>query len=104
MAELVSAGTWVEIHLVVLAANQRAQQIPEDTRRVPLEMRVKGFLVAAANLGDQVEIVTVTGRRLNGMLVQVNPSYAHGFGPPIPELLAIGGEVRALLRAVGQVK
>lgn len=104
MAELVSAGTWVEIHLVVLAANQRAQQIPEDTRRVPLEMRVKGFLVAAANLGDQVEIVTVTGRRLNGTLVQVNPSYAHGFGPPIPELLAIGGEVRALLRAAERGK
>lgn len=104
MAKLVSAGTWVEIHSMVLAANQRARQIPEDTKRAPLEMRVKGFLVAAANLGEQVEIVTVTGRRLNGTLVEANPSYAHGFGPPIAELLTIGGEVRALLRAAGQVK
>jgi hypothetical protein len=53
-------------------------------------------------LGDQVEIVTVTGRRLNATLVEVNPAYAHGFGPPIPELLTIGSEVRALLRAAGQ--
>jgi hypothetical protein len=102
MAELVSAGTWVEIHSIVLPATQRAQQIPEDTKGVPLEMRVKGFLVAAASLGDQVEIVTVTGRRLNATLVEVNPAYAHGFGPPIPELLTIGSEVRALLRAAGQ--
>jgi hypothetical protein len=55
-------------------------------------------------LGEEVEIVTVTGRRLDGTLVDVNPSYAHGFGPPIAELQAIGGEVRALLRAPRGIK
>ncbi|HEY7219573.1 MAG TPA: 2-amino-4-oxopentanoate thiolase subunit OrtA [Candidatus Binatia bacterium] len=104
MAAQVNAGTWVEIHAIVLPATERSPQIPEDTKRVPLEMRVKGFLVGDAMLGDPVEIVTVTGRRLSGTLAEAHPSYAHGFGPPIPELLAIGGEVRALLRAVGQVK
>ena len=104
MAELVASGTWVEIHSIVLGADQRAGHIPQDTQRVPLEMRVKGFLVAAASLGEQVEIVTVAGRRLRGTLAQVNPSYTHGFGPPIIELLAIGGEVKGLLRAAGVVK
>jgi 2-amino-4-ketopentanoate thiolase alpha subunit len=104
MAELVASGTWVEIYSIVLAPDQRASHIPEDTKRVPLEMRVKGFLVTAAALGDQVEIVTVIGRRLHGTLVDVNPAYAHGFGPPIRELQAIGGEVRALLRAPGANK
>lgn len=104
MAELINAGSWVEIRSIALAPDQRSGHIPEDTKRVPLEMRVKGFLVAAANLGDQVEIVTVAGRRLSGTLVQVNPPYAHGFGAPIPELLTIGGEIRALLRVAGQIK
>src|SRR5512135_1060695 len=104
MAELIQAGTWVEIHSIVLPAGQRAQQIPEDTKSVALEMRVKGFLAADATLGDQVEIITVTGRRLFGNLIEANPSYAHGFGAAIPELLRIGVEVRALLRAAGQIK
>jgi hypothetical protein len=88
----------------VLAPDERADHLPEDTKRVPLEMRVKGFLVAAMALGEQVEIVTVAGRRLHGTLVQANPAYAHGFGAPIAELVAIGGELRALLRAAGQVR
>ena len=104
MAALVNAGTWVEIHAIVLPTSERAPQIPEDTKRVPLEARAKGFLVADAALGEPVEIVTVSGRRLCGTLIEANPSYAHGFGPPIPELLTIGSEVRALLRAAGQVK
>jgi hypothetical protein len=104
MAELVRAGTWVEIYAIVLAPDERAEHIPDDTKRVPLEMRVKGFSAGEAALGDQVEIVTVAGRRLHGTLVQANPSYDHGFGAPIPELVAIGGELRALLRAAGQVR
>jgi hypothetical protein len=104
MAELIGGGSWVEIHAIVLAPDQRAAHMPQDTKRVPLEMRVKGFLAADAALGDQVEIVTVTGRRLRGTLAAVNPAYTHGFGAPVAELLAIGGEVRALLRAAGGAK
>jgi hypothetical protein len=104
MAESVASGTWVEIHSMVLAPDDRADHIPQDTKRMSLEMRVKGFLVTVAALGDRVEIVTVTGRRLHGTLVQANPSYGHGFGPPISELQTIGGEVRALLRAARGIK
>jgi len=102
MTERVDKGTWVEIHCVVLAAGERAPQVPDDTRAVPLDMRVKGFLAAPARLGDQASIVTAAGRTLSGTLVEVNPAYAHGFGTPIPELTGIGVEVRALLRARGQ--
>jgi len=72
--------------------------VPEDTQRVPLELRAKGFLVAPANLGEQAEIRTATDRRLHGTLVRTNPAYDHGFGPPIPELTAIGAELRGLLQ------
>ncbi len=98
MTELVAHGSWVEIHKIALDAGKRTALLPEDTRRVPLEMRVKGFLVAAAALGDEAEIETLTGRRLRGRLTATNPAYSHSFGPPIPELSTIGGEVRAILR------
>lgn len=104
MNKIIAAGTWVEIYSVVLAPGQRAAQIPDDTKQVPLEMRAKGFLVVPANLGEGVEIVTPSGRRIRGTLVSVNPAYAHGFGAPIPEISGIGGEVRALLRERGHVR
>lgn len=98
MAETIAPGTWVEIHRVVLAAGERAPQVPEDTADVPLEMRVKGTLAAPAALGTEAEVITAAGRRLRGTLVAVNPAYSHSFGAPIPELTPIGSEVRARLR------
>jgi hypothetical protein len=104
MTEGVPAGTWVEIHRVVLAPGDRAPQVPEDTQRVPLEMWVKGFLSAPSRLGDEVEITTPAGRQLRGTLTDANPAYTHSFGPMIPELASIGAEVRALLRERGKVR
>ncbi len=98
MAGLIDKGSWVEIHRVVLPPGERAPQVPADTQGIPLELRVKGFLVVSATLGDEAEIMTPAGRRLRGTLAESNPAYTHGFGPPIPELGAIGGEVRAILR------
>jgi hypothetical protein len=97
VARRAAAGAWVELHSIVLAPEERAPQVPEDTRGVPLELRVKGHLVEAAELGSEAEIVTVTGRRLRGTLDAIDPAYAHGFGAPIAELLAVGGEARAIL-------
>ena len=104
MTELIEKDTWVEIQNIILPAGERAPQVPDDTQQVPLEMRVKGFLVEPAALGDEVEIVTPVGRRLRGKLVDVNPAYTHQFGAPIPELSTIGSEVRAMLRQRGQLK
>jgi hypothetical protein len=97
----VEAGRWVEIRRTLLEPGERAPQVPEDTHRVPLEMRVKGWLCHPAAPGAPVEIETVTGRRLRGFLEEVEPAYTHGFGPPVPELLAVAGEVRALLQRPG---
>ena len=104
MAKLISKGTWVEIHNIVLPAGERAPQVPEDTQLLALEMRVKGFLVEPAALDEQVGIITTAGRHLRGTLVEVNPAYSHQFGTPVPELSTIGGEVRAILRERGCFK
>ena len=99
MADPIAAGTWVEIHRIVLPPGERAPQVPADTQHVPLEMRVKGFLRHAAHVGEEVEVKTFAGRFLRGNLAEVNPAYTHSYGDPITALLTIGDEVRTLLRA-----
>ena len=104
MTKLVDNGTWVELHDIILPAGQRAPQVPEDTQHVPLEMRVKGFLVEPARIGDEAEVITAAGRRLRGRLAEANPAYDHSFGRPIPALSNIGSELRTILRRRGKTR
>lgn len=93
----ISKGTWVQIQKTVLKPEERAPQLPDDTKQVPLELRVRGFLQEDANLGEQVRITTLTGRQLTGRLSSGEPHYQHNFGRPIPALLTIGQELRNFL-------
>ncbi|PKL46507.1 MAG: hypothetical protein CVV42_16195 [Candidatus Riflebacteria bacterium HGW-Riflebacteria-2] len=86
----VPAGTWVEIENILLTPEQRAPQVPEDTRATPYVMRVAGFLVAEAELGSETEVRTLSGRKIHGTLKVVRPHYEHSFGETIEELLTIG--------------
>lgn len=93
-----SQGDWVQIHRVLLSPGQRAPQNPDDTRQVPLEMRLKGFLLTGRAVpGEEVVIETLSGRRVRGTLTDINPRYAHDFGDVQPALLTIGRELRRLL-------
>ncbi len=87
----------MEIRKVMLEPYERAPQVPDDTKQVPLEMKVKGFLTADAKIGEEVTITTSAGRTVTGTLVDLNPAYTHQFGSPIPELLSIGRELRDIL-------
>jgi hypothetical protein len=91
-------GDWVQIHQIVLKPEERPAHLPEDTKKVPLELWVKGFIEHDANIGDEVEIITLTGRRVKGELVEVNPKYEHGFGEFVPEILQIGIQLRGILK------
>jgi len=91
-------GDWVRIHNIVLSSEQRASQVPEDTRNVPLELWTKGFLLDdEAKIGDQVNIETYIGRKVSGKLIEINPYYDHDFGKCVPELLYIGRQLRGIL-------
>ncbi len=94
---MVKKGEWVRIHKVILKPEERAPQVPDDTKKVPLEMWVKGFLQEDANFGDTVEIETVTGRKETGELIELNPYYTHNFGVFVPELIEIDKQVRGIL-------
>ena len=98
MTQRAVKNTWVEIGGIVLQQGDRAPNLPDDTQRVPLEMRVKGFLRHDAEKGGEAEIITLSGRIVKGKLTGINPSYDHMFGRPVPELSHIAGEIRAILR------
>jgi len=101
MTERAAEGTWVEVRWIVLPAGERAAAVPEDTQRVPLEAKARGFLAHPASVGEEAEIRTAAGRRLRGTLTEIEPAYRHGFGVHSPELASIGAEVRALIEARG---
>lgn len=99
MSNQATKGTWVRIHNTVLKVGERAPQIPEETKAVPLEMWINGFLNNdSAKIGDQISITTLAGLTREGVMVEVMPAHRVDYGQPQPELLTIGQELRAILR------
>lgn len=94
-------GDWVQIKRRILAPEERPENLPDDTRKVPLELKTKGFLMNDSKLGDWVKVKTVTGRIVEGKLLELNPPYTHDFGRPPRELLSVGLELRKRLRDTG---
>ncbi len=91
-------GDWVRIYKVVLSPDERSDNLPEDTKKVPLEMWDKGFLMnEEGEVGDHVQVETMTGRCIEGCLVEVNPSYDLGYGEFIPEILYVGKQLKEML-------
>ncbi len=91
-------GDWVRIKKIVLRAEERSGNLPEDTKKVPLEMWDKGFLLdERASLGDWVRVETIIGREIEGEFVQVDPSYDVNYGTSVNETLYIGKQLREIL-------
>lgn len=89
-------GDWVQIHNIVLTPQERSNSLPADTKAHPLEMWVKGYIQSDAELGDEVEVITRTGRKAKGTLVKEQPYFEHNFGVLVPEILRIGDMVREI--------
>ena len=90
-------GDWVMIYNIVLEPKDRAPQIPEDTKKVPLEMWIKGFLLEDTEVGEIANIETIVGRKVSGKLVEIHPTHKHNYGNHIPEILQIGKTLKELL-------
>jgi len=92
-------GERIRIRTTVLEAGERSERIPEETRRTPMVMWVKGALVDESGVvGDPVTVETDTGRRVAGELVDEAPSWDHGFGGQVPELDELARRMRNLAR------
>jgi len=94
-----SSGDWVEIEYTLLEPAERAAGLPADTAAQPLRAWVKGFALAGGMIGDEIEVETMSGRRVRGHLSATNPGYTHTFGTPPAEIVAIGRDLRARLTA-----
>ena len=94
---MANKGDWVRIHRVILAAEDRTANLPEDTRKVPFEMWVKGHLLCDGEIGDEVKVKTVSGREEHGTLIEVNPQFDVNFGQFVPEILEMDVRLRGAL-------
>jgi hypothetical protein len=87
-------GTYVRIRRTLLKPEERSGNLPEDTKKVPFKMWVKGYLQEEADLFDVVTIKTLTGRIETGRLKEVNPPYKHSYGDFVPEVLVLSDIIR----------
>ncbi|MBN2541168.1 MAG: 2-amino-4-ketopentanoate thiolase [Bacilli bacterium] len=94
---MIQKNAWVQIQKTILEPSQRATHLPEETKKVPLLMWVKGHLMEPADVGSSVKIKTLTGRIESGILVCENPSYMHTYGAFVPEILQIDQIVKTKL-------
>ncbi|HPD99611.1 MAG TPA: 2-amino-4-oxopentanoate thiolase subunit OrtA [Bacillota bacterium] len=94
---MIKKGSWVQIKKIILNPEQRANNLPEATKKVPLLLWVKGTLLSDSEMNDMVEIKTVTGRIESGELIDVNPSYLHNYGKYMPEIQEIDRIVKSTL-------
>lgn len=90
-------GDWVRIHRNILEPSGRAANVPDDTKKVPLEMWVKGHLIQDAQIGEECSVITRVGREEHGTLLEVNPQFEINFGDFVPEVLAIDDQLRGAL-------
>lgn len=96
---------WVEVESTILNPEERSIHLPERTRKTPLKMWVRGFLQAdKADIGNDVKIRTLSGRMVEGELVQIKPSHKYDYGETIPELLTVGEELKNQLEKVLESK
>ena len=97
-------GDWVRIHSIVLKAEERTAKLPEDTKKCDLEQWTKGFLLADAEIGDEVEVETVVGRIEKGTLIDDAPYYDHDYGHFVPELIEVDKVLRKEMAEIGGVR
>lgn len=94
-----TAGEWVEVEYVLLEPADRSTALPPETAEKPLRAFVSGFAQASAGIGEELEVETMTGRRVTGRLSEVAPGYFHTFGRPPAEIVGIGRDLRARVAA-----
>lgn len=83
---MIDKGTYVRIRKTILKPGERTANIPDETKKVPFKMWIKGYLMQDSDLFDMVEIKTITGRTEVGRLKEANPPYKHNYGDFVQEL------------------
>lgn len=86
---MIDKNSYVRIRKTLLKPEERASNIPAETKEVPFKMWVKGYLHDESDLFDIVKITTETGRVETGRLKEAFPPYKIGYGDFVPEILKL---------------
>jgi hypothetical protein len=95
---MIDKGTFVRIRQTVLNPQDRSPNLPDDTKKVPFKIWVKGYLLEDADLFDIVTIKTIDGRLIKGRLKEANPPYRHSYGDFVQEVLCVRDIIRNDMR------
>ena len=94
---MIPKGTFVRVKQVVYTTQERLSSIPKPTKETPLVLWCKGILQHDAQMMDEVEIRTSSGRLQKGFLETIQPSYQHTFGLDLEELRQIRHQIEEVL-------
>ncbi|WP_426351260.1 2-amino-4-oxopentanoate thiolase subunit OrtA [Alloiococcus sp. CFN-8] len=94
---VIKKGTWIEVEEIVLSQEERAANVPLDTKNTPLRCWIRGVALEDCEIGKEAEIVTNIGRRVRGIVVAEEPGYYHTYGGYVSELSHIGRQGREIL-------
>lgn len=83
---MIDKGIYVRIRKTILKPEERSDNLPIETKKVPFKMWVKGYLLEEADLFDLVLVKTITGRIESGILKEMEPPYRHSYGDYVPEV------------------
>ncbi|BDU78503.1 hypothetical protein [Mesoterricola sediminis] len=87
---IVAKGTWVEVERIVTRPGERISSLGREAARPPQVVRVAGFLMEDAELGQHVRVRTIVGNEHSGKLRIENPGYGASFVNTFPELIRQG--------------
>ena len=94
---MIPKNTWVEVELVVLNKEDRAENLPRDTASTDMKQWSRGFTLEEGEIGSEMIIKTITGRYVKGKVTEIEPRYKHDFGDFVPEVATAGVEALEML-------
>lgn len=94
---MIKKGTWVEVEEIVLTPQDRATNIPDETKKTPLKCWIRGKCLSDSELGNEVQVETNVGRIARGTIVDIEPGYYHTYGKYVEEISNIGKQAREMI-------
>ena len=91
---MISKGSYVRIRQTLLKPEERSSNLPEETKKVPYKMWIKGYTLEDGELFDIAEIKTIDGRIVKGRIKEHNPAYKHNYGDFVSEALELRNRIK----------
>ena len=86
---MINKGSYVRIRKTLLTPQERSSNLPEETKKVPYKMWVKGYLLEESELFDIAEVKTVDGRIVKGRIKEKFPTHKHNYGEFVEEAMTL---------------